>query len=251
MRPSLLDAYFSSATGVRGVGPRLGKLLGKLLRPSGDGLAGDARLVDLLFHLPSGLIDRSYRPLIADLPQHGIVTILITVGRHRPPPPHNKRVPYRIEAFDDSGSLVLAFFHAYPDYLKKALPEGSERYVSGAIDWYGGLPQMVHPDHIVAPEDFAKPAPYRADLSGHRRRGPENPRQVDPRSPRNRPAATRMARPRPDGPARLSGLSCRARSPAPPRPPPTSSIPQARHADALPMTNCCRASWRCRSSAAT
>ncbi len=155
MRPSLLDAYFSSATGIRGVGPRLGKLLGKLLRPAGDGSTDDARLVDLLFHLPSGLIDRSYRPLIADLPHDGIVTILITVGRHRPAPPHNKRVPYRIECFDDTGSLVLAFFHAYPDYLRKALPEGSERYVSGAIDWYGGLPQMVHPDHIVAPEAFA------------------------------------------------------------------------------------------------
>jgi ATP-dependent DNA helicase RecG len=155
MRPSLLDPYFASATGIRGVGPRLGKLLGKLLRPAVDGDAGDARLIDLLFHIPSGLIDRSYCPAIVDLPRHGIVTILVTVGRHRPPPPHNKRVPYRVECFDDTGSLALAFFHAYPDYLRKTLPEGARRYVSGAIDWYGGLPQMVHPDHIVAPEEFA------------------------------------------------------------------------------------------------
>jgi len=156
MRPSLLDPYFSSATGLRGVGPRLAKLFGKLLRPAADGAAADARLVDLVFHLPSGVIDRSQRPLIADLPRQGIVTVLITVGRHRPPPPHNQRVPYRVECFDDTGSLVLAFFHAYADYLRKALPEGAERYVSGAIDWYGGLPQMVHPDHIVAPEEFSQ-----------------------------------------------------------------------------------------------
>ncbi len=156
MRPSLLDPYFASATGLRGVGPRLARLFAKLLRPATDGTAEDARLIDLVFHLPSGVIDRSWRPLIADLPRQGIVTILVTIGRHRPPPPHNKRVPYRVECFDDTGSLALAFFHAYPDYLRKVLPEGAERYVSGAIDWYGGLPQMVHPDHIVAAEEFSR-----------------------------------------------------------------------------------------------
>jgi ATP-dependent DNA helicase RecG len=155
VRPSLLDRYFASVAAIRGIGPRLAKLLALLLRPNAEGKDAEARIVDLLFHLPSGLVDRSYRPVIAELPAHGVVTVLVTVGRHRPPPPHNPRAPYRVECYDDTGSLLLVFFHAYPDHLRKALPEGSERYVSGAIDWWGGLPQMVHPDHIVAPEAFA------------------------------------------------------------------------------------------------
>ena len=39
MRPSLLDRYFASATGLRGVGPRLAKLFARLLRPAADGAA--------------------------------------------------------------------------------------------------------------------------------------------------------------------------------------------------------------------
>ena len=76
-----------------GIGPKLERTLGKLF---GRGESG-ARVIDLMFHAPSGLIDRSYRPTIAELPQHGIVTLEIQVDRHRPPPRHNKRVPYRVD----------------------------------------------------------------------------------------------------------------------------------------------------------
>ncbi len=29
------------------------------------------------------------------------------------------------------------------------LPEGETRFISGKIEWYGGTPQIVHPDHIL------------------------------------------------------------------------------------------------------
>jgi len=156
MRPSILNPLFASATSLKGIGDKLDKTLGSLLRPDAAELAAGARIVDLLFHLPGGLVDRRYRPRIADLPQQGIVTIEVTVGRHRPPPPHNKRVPYRVEVTDETGSLTLVFFHAFTDHLKRLLPEGETRFVSGAIDWYDGTPQIAHPDHVVSAEEFAR-----------------------------------------------------------------------------------------------
>jgi ATP-dependent DNA helicase RecG len=151
MRPSLLNPVFASAASIKGIGPKIQVLLAKLLRPSAE-----ARLVDLLFHLPSGIIDRRQRPRIAELPQSGIVTIEVTVGRHRPPPPHNKRVPYRIECHDETGTVTLVFFHAFADHLQRLLPDGETRYVSGAVAWYQGSPQINHPDHVVAPEEFSR-----------------------------------------------------------------------------------------------
>jgi ATP-dependent DNA helicase RecG len=154
MRPDILTPLFASATSLKGIGQKLDRLLADFLRPTHA--AGEtARLIDLLFHLPTGLVDRRFRPRIADLPPEGIVTVEVTVGRHKPPPPGNKRVPYRVEVFDDTGSLTLVFFHSFADGLKRQLPEGERRFVSGAIDWYGGAPQIAHPDHIVNPEEFA------------------------------------------------------------------------------------------------
>ena len=155
MRPALLNPLFAGAAGIKGIGHKLDKLLASFLRPS-HGAAGDTtRILDLLFHLPRGLVDRRFRPRIGDLPQSGVVTVEVTVGRHRPPPPNNKRVPYRVEVFDETGTLTLVFFHSYTDTLKRLLPEGERRFLSGSIDWYAGEPQMAHPDHIVSPEEFA------------------------------------------------------------------------------------------------
>jgi ATP-dependent DNA helicase RecG len=153
MRPAILNPLFAAASGIKGIGRKLDRTLARFLRPdrAEDGLA---RIVDLLFHLPSGLVDRRFRPQIADLPRTGIVTVEVTVGRHRVPPPLSTRTPYRVEAFDDTGRLTLVFFHAHGEHLRRILPEGERRFVSGSIDWYGGEPQIVHPDHIVTAEEF-------------------------------------------------------------------------------------------------
>ncbi|MFL5258761.1 MAG: ATP-dependent DNA helicase RecG, partial [Hyphomicrobiales bacterium] len=153
MRPAILNPLFASASGLKRVGPKVSQLLAKLVRPQSQ--ERSARFVDLVFHLPSGVVDRRYRPKIGELPREGVVTVEVTVGRHRPPPPHNKRVPYRVECSDGTGTLSLIFFHAFPDHLRKALPEGETRFVSGQIEWYGGSPQIVHPDYIVGPDEFA------------------------------------------------------------------------------------------------
>ncbi len=152
MRPSDLDPLFASVSSLKGIGPRLGRALARL---TGRDERKGARIIDLLMHVPHGLIDRTRMPLIRDLPREGIVTVRATVGRHVPPPPHNRRVPWRVEVFDDTGMLTLVFFHVWPDHIRKLLPEGEERFISGRIEWFGGRPQIAHPDHVVSAEDFA------------------------------------------------------------------------------------------------
>jgi ATP-dependent DNA helicase RecG len=156
MRPATLNPLFAGAASLKGIGSKLDRLLADFLRPSHASAADTTRILDLLFHLPSGIVDRRFRPHIADLPREGVVTIEVTVGRHRPPPPQNRRVPYRVEVHDQTGMLTLIFFHGYADSLKRMLPEGERRFVSGKIDWYGAEPQMAHPDHVVSAEEFER-----------------------------------------------------------------------------------------------
>jgi ATP-dependent DNA helicase RecG len=152
MRPSVLNPLFASATGIKGIGEKLEKLLGKLLRGS-ESLP--PRVVDLLFHLPSGVVDRRTRPKISALPQQGIVTVEVMVGKHVPPPRGNNRIPYRVYTSDGTGALQLIFFRAHAEYLLKKLPPFETRFISGDVAWYEGEPQITHPDHILTADEFA------------------------------------------------------------------------------------------------
>jgi ATP-dependent DNA helicase RecG len=152
MRPAVLNPLFAPLTSLAGVGPKQEKLFQRL---TGRGEA-PVRVIDLLFHLPSGAIDRRARPKLRDVAFGQVVTVAVTVDRHRPPPPHRPRAPYLIYASDDTGDIVLTFFSARKDYLEKLLPVGSVRYVSGTAAIYDGMLQMVHPDRVVSEADLAK-----------------------------------------------------------------------------------------------
>ena len=138
MRPEVLYPLFAPARSLPGIGPRLEKLVERLTGP---------KVVDLLWHLPSGLIDRRSRPKIAEAQDGEIATLEVQIGLHVPP--RTKRLPYRVHVSDETGEMQLVFFNARADYLAKVLPEGSRRIISGRIEFYQGAPQMTHPDHIV------------------------------------------------------------------------------------------------------
>lgn len=142
MRPDCLNALFTDTTTLAGVGAKVARLLEKV--------AGD-KVLHLLWHFPTGLIDRSYSPTVAEAVAGSVATITGTVGPHRKPP--TRRQPYRIPLDDGTGVLTLVFFHAHSDYLLKNLPEGETRVVSGKLESYGEHLQMAHPDHIATPED--------------------------------------------------------------------------------------------------
>src|SRR6516164_1933876 len=151
MRPALLNPLFVPVTSLPGVGPKQDQLLRDLF-----GRDQTPRLVDLLLHLPSQAIDRRSRPKIHDAVPGTVVTLEVTVERHRPPPPRNKRVPYLVYASDDTGDVVLTYFRNPPGFVEKLLPVGAKRFISGTLQIYDGMPQIVHPDRVVDEAAFAK-----------------------------------------------------------------------------------------------
>src|SRR5499426_1938349 len=149
MRPAVLNPLFAGVTTLPGVGPKLAKHYARLLGRE------DPRIIDLLFHLPSDVIDRRARPKLRDVVFDSVVTVAVTVDRHRAPPPNRPRVPYQIYTSDETGDLILVYFNARKDYLQKLFPVGERRYVSGTVALYDGMPQMVHPDRVVSEADLA------------------------------------------------------------------------------------------------
>ncbi|HXF53287.1 MAG TPA: ATP-dependent DNA helicase RecG [Hyphomicrobiaceae bacterium] len=153
MRPDALAPLFASALSIPGVGPRLLTLLKKALPlPPGATLP---RVIDLLWHMPTGVIDRRAEPRIRDAVPGTIATLKVRILKHRVPP-RGSKAPHKVACEDDTGSLDLVFFHAERKFIERQLPIGSERYVSGRIERYGETLQMVHPDYIVAPEARAE-----------------------------------------------------------------------------------------------
>ena len=81
MRPAILNPLFAALTSLSGVGPKLEKLYARLLGREDEA----ARVVDLLFHLPSGFVDRRNRPLLSEVTPDTVATVEVVVDRHRPP----------------------------------------------------------------------------------------------------------------------------------------------------------------------
>jgi ATP-dependent DNA helicase RecG len=150
MRPSLLNHLFAPVTALAGIAEKSAKLYRKLI-----GRDGGARVIDLLFHLPSGAVDRRHQSKLRDVAPDSFVTVAIHVDRHRPAPPNRPRAPHLVHASDDTGTLTVTYFSARRDQIERLLPVGSRRYVSGSITSYDGVLQMVHPERVVDPAAFA------------------------------------------------------------------------------------------------
>ncbi len=151
MRPALLNPLFAPVTSLAGVGPKQDRMLRYLLDREET-----PRPVDLLLHLPASVIDRRARPKIRDAMPGTVVTLEVTVDRHRPTPARNPRAPHLVYASDETGDVVLTYFRAQPGYVEKLLPVGSKRYVSGTAQMYDGTLQLTHPDSVVDEAGFAK-----------------------------------------------------------------------------------------------
>jgi len=147
MRPDILNPLFAEVEALKGVGPGLAKPLGRL---------GLKRALDLLFHLPTGWIDRKAVAVLDENDVGQIVTVTVTPSDYRMG--RSPRAPNRVMAQDAAGNVVgLVFFGSQSGYAKKLLPLGETRAISGKLERYDQWLQIVHPDVMTVEEARALP----------------------------------------------------------------------------------------------
>lgn len=150
-RPASLDPLFRSLHSIKGVGPQLSALLTRFFgAPEGQ----EAVALDLLMHMPSGIVDRRRMDGVAGTFVGHIATLRLHVDRHQPPPRGKPHIPHRVFAHDETGDIQLVFFRAQGNWVEKLLPVGEERYVSGQIGFFNGDKQITHPDYVVEVDKF-------------------------------------------------------------------------------------------------
>jgi ATP-dependent DNA helicase RecG len=183
MRPEILNPLFAEVETLKGVGPQVAKLLKKL---------GLTRVVDLLYHLPTGSIERVRAPSAeASLLGRNVILDLTPFDSRSP---RSGRGPSRIFASDSGGNTISLVYFNNPGWARKQLPMGERRTVSGKLEAYGDEWQIIHPE-VSEPGKGAEPAlrepvyPLTEGLTNRRmgelaalglERAPELPEWVEP-----------------------------------------------------------------------
>jgi ATP-dependent DNA helicase RecG len=144
-RPPVLFPLFAGVETLPGVGPRTAEAMETL---------GITRPRDLILTLPHAVIDRRRRESVLGVAPPAVATVEVTVGRHIRPT--RRGGPWRVQVEDAHTAFQLVFFHAREDWLARELPSGQRRLVSGKVEIFDGMAQMVHPDHILRPEEAAQ-----------------------------------------------------------------------------------------------
>ena len=148
-RPEVLFPLFAELETLDGVGPKTARAF--------EGL-GVTRPKDLLYLLPYAGTDRRRRESVQGAAFPTTVTVEVTIGAHFPA--RRKGGPTRIMVRDALLEWAVVYFHAKGDYLQKLLPTGQRRVLSGKVETFDGVAQMVHPDHVLRPEEAGDLPPY-------------------------------------------------------------------------------------------
>jgi len=137
MRPERLNSLFVEADALEGVGPKLKRPLEKL---------GLSRVKDIAYHLPDRFVERRAVENLDHATVGENIIVALTPVEHRA---SKGRGPYRVLAQDALGNVcALTYFGRASYTAKKLLPIGDKRWVSGRLDQYGQMLQIVHPDHV-------------------------------------------------------------------------------------------------------
>ncbi len=135
MRPDILNPLFTEVKALKGVGPQIARLLEKL---------DIERAVDLLYHLPTGAIERIQASGASGSLLGRNVILELTPFDNREP--RSGRGPTRIFTRDSEGNTISLVYFNNPGWAKRSLPKGETRIVSGKLEQYGDEWQIIHPE---------------------------------------------------------------------------------------------------------
>src|SRR6185369_3181193 len=174
---------FTEVEALKGVGPQVAKLLKRL---------DLTRLIDLIYHLPTGAIERVRAPAAsAELLGRNVILDLKPFETRES---RSGRGPMRVFASDPEGNSISLIYFNNPGWAKRSLPLGQVRTVSGKLEAYGDEWQIIHPE-VSEPGKGPQPAvrepvyPLTEGLTNRRlgelvrealERAPELPEWVEP-----------------------------------------------------------------------
>jgi len=168
---------------MKGVGPQVGKTLKRL---------DLTRVVDVLYHLPTGSIERIQAPAANSALLGRNVILELTPFETRES--RSGRGPMRVFALDSEGNAISLIYFNNPGWAKRQLPMGQKRIVSGKLEAYGDEWQIIHPE-VAEPGKGPAPAlrepvyPLTEGLTNRRmgelarealERAPELPEWIEP-----------------------------------------------------------------------
>ena len=135
MRPEILNPLFAESDVLKGVGPQIAKLLKKL---------GLTRVIDVLYHLPTGSIERVRAPAASA----GLLgrNVILDLKPFEIRESRSGRGPTRIFASDGDGNSISLIYFNNPGWARRSLPMGQARTVSGKLEAYGDEWQIIHPE---------------------------------------------------------------------------------------------------------
>ena len=107
---------------------------------------GIEQCLDVLFILPSKIIDRTQDINLANLEKGQIITTIVKVVKHRPP--FNSRLPYVIECSRGTMIVNIIYFALKGNYLRTKYPVGEELIISGKLGFYKSNISIAHPDYV-------------------------------------------------------------------------------------------------------
>jgi len=140
MRPEILFPLYASVTSLKGVGPRVAPLLERVAGPL---------VRDVLWLRPHSIVRRTPARLSEALDGQ-VMTFDVVIQDYQRP--RTQSQPWRVQAADDTGLIMLVFFGRFGDQLQQRHPVGARRLVSGRVEESKFGRQMVHPDYIFAPD---------------------------------------------------------------------------------------------------
>lgn len=104
---------------------------------------------DLLFYSPVSYQTKTLSPNLTDVREGDLIQVEVIIESINSPKKSHQ--PLRIMASNDTGSLLLVFFHKPPPFIFNKLKVGTSHIVSGKVQFFDHYLQISHPEFIQNP----------------------------------------------------------------------------------------------------
>ncbi len=105
---------------------------------------------DLLFYSPVSYQTKTLSPNLTEVREGDLIQSEVIIESVNLP--NKSHQPLRITASNDTGSLLLVFFHKPPPFIFNKLKVGTKHIISGKVQFFDHHIQISHPEFIVNPK---------------------------------------------------------------------------------------------------